>query len=189
MLLQEIRDGAVDGKTDISTVLRKSLVLATKLDHEGFKTWVEKELNGYGPNDELPPYRVLHVQSLGDFVGPFHSVARGLPIPPKNVPEKFRKVATTMSLTDTVAGLSTLLREREDELIAPWPADLTAVLADKFYEGMNLVRAWRVVPRNLVAGVIDTVRNRLLGFVLEIEKQYPEAGEKRRAPPSRRLTA
>jgi hypothetical protein len=72
MLLQEIRDGAVDSKTDITTVLRKCLVLAAKLRHEGFRKWVEQELNGYqGDRDDLPPYRVLHVESLGYFVGRF----------------------------------------------------------------------------------------------------------------------
>jgi hypothetical protein len=44
MLLHEIRDGAVDSMTDITTVLRKCLVLAVKLGHEDFRKWVEQEL-------------------------------------------------------------------------------------------------------------------------------------------------
>jgi hypothetical protein len=77
---------------------------------------------------------------------------------------------------DPIAALVSLT-EGDGDRRSPWPADVTAATADKFYQGMNLVQAWRVVPRNAIVGVVDTVRNRLLNFVLDIEQQYPEAGE------------
>jgi hypothetical protein len=58
-----------------------------------------------------------------------------------------------------------------------WPADLIACCQDEFMEMMVLIRAWKVIPRNALVGVIDTVRNRILGFVLEIENLAPDAGE------------
>lgn len=176
-LLQEIRDGAVDSRTDIATVLRKCLILAEKLGHDGFKQWVERELNGYGPKDKLPPYRTLHVESLGHFTGAFGMQVRNQPIPPSGIPEKLRELVTTLPVVDGIAGLASLIEGKED-LEAPWPADLVALVAREFYQGrMVLVQAWRVVPRSLIVGIIDTVRNRILNFVLEIEKQDPQAGE------------
>jgi hypothetical protein len=39
------------------------------------------------------------------------------------------------------------------------------------------MQAWKVVPRGLIVGLIDSVRNSVLSFVLEIEKINPDAGE------------
>jgi hypothetical protein len=180
MLLQEIRDGAVDSNNDITTVLRKCLLLAAKLGHDGFRQWVEQELNGYqGKIEDLPPYRLLHVESLGVFVGSFGRQLNNAPIPTGLVPEELREFVARVPLVDPIASLVALAEnEGGKELNAPWPADLTALVSDKFYDGMNLIKAWRVVSRNSIVGVVDTVRNRVLSFVLEIEKQYPEAGEK-----------
>lgn len=177
-LLEEIREGAVDSTTDITTVLRKCLILAEKLGHQGFRSWVEQELNGYGSEDGLPPYRILHVQSRGHFFGPFGSQIRNQPLPIAPVPEEFRKIVTTLPVLDGIGSLASLILERKHgELEAPWPPDLTAFLAHKFSDGMVLAQASRVVPLSLMVGIIETVRNRILSFILEIEKQNPRAGD------------
>ena len=41
----------------------------------------------------------------------------------------------------------------------------------------RLFGAWRVVPKPTVEHMLDTVRNRLLNFILEIEEVEPNAGE------------
>jgi hypothetical protein len=45
------------------------------------------------------------------------------------------------------------------------------------YPGLVLMEAWNAVPLSFVVGILDTVRNRVLNFALEIEEQYPEAGD------------
>src|SRR5271154_2225264 len=40
-------------------VLRKALVVAKKLDVTDFQEWIERELKGYGPGDDIPKYRVV----------------------------------------------------------------------------------------------------------------------------------
>jgi hypothetical protein len=42
---------------------------------------------------------------------------------------------------------------------------------------MNCLSAWQVIPRGGVVGILDTVRTRILNFVLEIESEAPDAGE------------
>jgi hypothetical protein len=58
-LLQQIQDGAIEGGSDLSTVLRKCLVLASGLDNEPLKTWSQCDLNGYPKPGELPEYRII----------------------------------------------------------------------------------------------------------------------------------
>jgi AbiTii len=69
-LLDEIIDLAVDNSASVSVLLRKCLVLAHTLKNERLKTWVEKELDGYDNEDELPEYRRVEIVAKGVFVGP-----------------------------------------------------------------------------------------------------------------------
>ena len=59
-LLREIQDAAVDGTSDLESLLRKCRVLATRLKHDELKNWVTWELDGYPAEVPLPDYRKLH---------------------------------------------------------------------------------------------------------------------------------
>jgi hypothetical protein len=54
-LVEELQRDALDGRTDVSTLLRKAYVVATKLGLAEFKSWCDRELNGY--DRDLPEYR------------------------------------------------------------------------------------------------------------------------------------
>ena len=68
-LVEELQRDALDSKINVSDLLRKSLVVATKLNLADFRKWVECELNGYGKDDGLPDYRLIRcqVQSTNPF--------------------------------------------------------------------------------------------------------------------------
>ena len=42
---------------------------------------------------------------------------------------------------------------------------------------MVLVQAWQSLGVSSLVGILSTVRNRILNFVLEIEGSFPDAGE------------
>jgi hypothetical protein len=181
ILLHEIRDLATDSSARLSDVLRKAKVLAARLGNQAFKQWVDRELNGYKPNDELPPYRKIRVASYGNFSGPFDSGLSGAPIPTGCLPEKFREFSTTMQLVDAVSYyedlVSTSVADAKNEIRASWPADLIGLVGGQIYVDMNCISAWRSVPRGAIVALVDTVRNRILDFVLEMEAAAPDAGE------------
>lgn len=177
-LLQEIQRDAVDPNVEISTLLRKCKILATRLKNEQFKLWVDQELNGYTSEKILPSYRILNVQSLGDFSGMMGSGLRNAPIPSALVPEKWREIATTAYLTDGIGSYASLVKEKKESMLASeWPGDLVMLVSKKIMANMSLMRAWRYIPPASILGLIDTVRNRVLSFVLEIESEAPTAGE------------
>jgi hypothetical protein len=76
-----------------------------------------------------------------------------------------------------IAAVEDLLRSDEGAFTSPWPANAVVRYADRVYEGMGMMHAWRVIPRGAVVGIVDGVRNRLLSFALELEQVAPEAGE------------
>lgn len=178
-LLKEIQAAAIDANIDICVVLRKCKVLAKRLGSAEFDSWVEHELNGYSAKEDLPRYRMIPVQSRGDFVGMFGSELRNAPIPPLCLPEEIRDVATKQYLLEPISHFVSLVGKGSGDptLRCDWPADVIALYGDKVYQHMRCLAAWRVLSRNSFSAVLDTVRNRVLSFVLEIETEAPDAGE------------
>lgn len=42
---------------------------------------------------------------------------------------------------------------------------------------MSCLEAWKVIPYPAIVAVLDSVRNKILSFALEIENEFPGAGE------------
>lgn len=181
-LLRNIQNAAVDSSVPLPMLLRQCKILAARLANQEFKSWVEHELSGYPDNDSLPPYRVLTVNSKGHFSGPFQSGLRNADIPLMCLPEKLRKNLSHSYMREPVSALEMLI-EKSDSSTAqePWNPDIVAHVGQDIYEGMNCMQAWKVIPMTAVVAAVDTVRTRILNFVLEIEAEAPDAGE---APPN-----
>jgi hypothetical protein len=175
-LLDEIISGAVDDKTNVSVVLRKCLLLAHQLRNEKLKIWAERELNGYTDVDALPPYRVVGVQATGTFSGPMGTIIRNQPLPASILDEEYRHWATTAYLMQPIASFD-IGKDAEGKPNGghyTWPADLTAMYANKFMRGYNLVRASIQVSGTAFVGVLDNVRTRILQLALELKDQLGE---------------
>lgn len=176
-LLRDIQDAAIGTDVPIATVLRKAQVLAARLDHEPLRAWVMAELDGYDNVDDLPDYRRIgQVPVLGHFSGPGGSSTTNRPLPPRCVPENFREFLFTHNAQEGVAVLEAIVQSGPNAKY-PWPSDVVAEFQEDFIEYMALVQAFKAVSTTILAGVLDTVRNRLLAFVIDIEKLDPHAGE------------
>jgi len=181
-LLDDIEAAATTSAEPLTDLLRRCKVLAARLKHAEFANWVSRELNGYENDEEVPPYRVVSTpNSIGSFVGAMGMRASGVPLPLMNVPEGVREKLRVTSFRQSVAALQELATNDRKGLQRPWDANLIAVLQAKFMEGMMLVAAHADVPPGAVSGILDTVRTRVLDFVLAIKAQNPEAGE---SPPN-----
>ena len=55
-IVLELQRMATDSSVDVGELLRKALVVATKLELTEFRDWIMHELNGYGES-EVPSYR------------------------------------------------------------------------------------------------------------------------------------
>ncbi len=69
MLLDDIIELATNTGQSITVLLRKCVVLAHQIKNDRLKTWANKELSGYGDEDELPDYRVVSATATGHFSG------------------------------------------------------------------------------------------------------------------------
>ena len=177
-LLREIQTAAIDADIELAVLLRKCKVLAARLGNPEFKQWVENELNGYDSIDNLPEYRIIYVNSKGHFTGPFQSGLRNADIPLSCIDKRFHETLSHSYLFVSVAALENLVEgASEGNLQEPWNPDLVAHVGQGIYQGMNCMQAWKVVPKVSIVAALDTVRNRILSFALEIEAESPGAGE------------
>ncbi|MFG0610815.1 hypothetical protein [Delftia sp. WSY_14] len=177
-LLRQIQDAAIDSSIDLPTLLRKCKVLANRLGSDDFKLWVERELSGYDDKDSIPEYRVFSVNSKGHFSGPFGSGLRNADIPLRCLPEDFRDFMGKAYMGAPIATIESLVRNNDSGSVQePWSPDLVAHFGRRIYENMACMQAWKVIPVGALVATLDSVRTKVLNFVLEIENHNPAAGE------------
>jgi hypothetical protein len=179
-LLTDIQAAAVGPGHSVSDLLRKCQILAFRLKHEPFKTWVTHELNGYPNEAELPPYRSsMRGELKANLVGPFGSSATNMQVPLSLIPEEVREQATRFDFYQGVAMLESLASQAEtgegSMVQSPFPVDLAARL--EILQGYQTMQMWLEVPVSAVVGILDQIRTRALTFALEIEAENPAAGQ------------
>jgi len=170
-----LRSDVLDGDVNITSSLRRAKVLAAELHHDGFRAWVDAELFGYRGDPELPDYRIFRTDSFGTFSGPFQRVINNFLIPVFNLPDEVRELATEVRLNQPVGELEALARKGQD-LQEFWPTEAVLLARDRIQlsGGYILVEARKLIPCYICEGIVETVRNKLLEFIIELQKLNPE---------------
>jgi hypothetical protein len=177
-LLREIQSDAINSNVNVSDLLRKCKILAYRLGNDDFKSWVDFELNGYGSTDSLPNYRTVYVGSKGYFVGSFGRSLSNADIPTHGLPDWLQESCSKADFNNPIATLeSYTFNDKNGQLTQSWSPAILAKFGSNMYSDLNCIQAWKVIPVASVIGIIDTVKTKILNFVLEIEVINPEAGE------------
>lgn len=175
-LLEQIQDAAVDSQSDLAMVLRKCKVLAARLNSKPLEDWLLWESNGYPEDVAVPSYRTFTVTLKGHFSGPFGSGLRNTPVPLVCVPGPLRRGYENYECRQSIAVLGQLVEGSEGTLHLT-TGDLNVILGGKVYRGMNCIQVWGEFGTANFVEILNSVRNRLLDFVLAIWKENPTAGE------------
>jgi len=183
-LLHQIQADAIDRNSDLSNLLRKCLVLAALIENEPLKTLARAELDGYPESSPVPDYRILRgLQNFGDLFGPYAQLTNAR-LSVSGLPEEVRDSYTNPQLRQGVRSIQAMISD-EVAIRWAWPAEaIGAFDPGEFREDLRLVNAWTNVPTSMLEGVLDTIRNRVLNFVLEIDPLIPEpVGDNKANPP------
>lgn len=178
-LLREIQDAASSDGTRVTSLLRRCKILAARLQSAELAAWVDLELDGYDSDADLPDYRKLgHGEVKGNFVGGFGSALKNVPIPIQCLGPTLWEDYMGIKMREGIGAYEDLVLGNDRAVFALIiPADFVLRFADQVYQGMNCLQAWQEIPRGTVVTVLDAVRNKILGFALDIEKENPQAGE------------
>jgi hypothetical protein len=192
-LLSEIETGALDSSSDLPDLLRKCISLGGVTGSARLREWATLELKGYGPQDELPSYRLTSSLLYLDGAT-MNARVKGQQVPLNMIPEVARaSVQGDIHLPQSIAELADLLKSarqsREDviRLAPPHVQELLALInhalaqADKaqFGGGFGLPasqvveRVYWMVGLSTFAAIIDGVRTTLVELVAEMRAGSP----------------
>ncbi len=167
-LIEELQRDALDANVRVSDLLRKAKTIAVKLDLPEFGAWVEKELNGY-PQGDVPEYRKVSGQVKGR--NPFHGWQ------PVLFPDsEFDRIFSNREVHQKVAELENVVANAGDsgQLQIPLNAEAKAHLMNATGFDMDFTV---MVPTSAAVGIVDAVRNALLGWALKLEKSGVKGSE------------
>jgi AbiTii len=92
--------------------------------------------------------------------------------------EELRESLFHAEVREGIAQIEHLLSAGHHTFQILWPADVVALLQRRpIYEGMVLMEAWQVIPATAYSSVLGGIRDRVLQFALDIERENPAAGE------------
>jgi hypothetical protein len=163
-LVLELQELASNSSNDIRDLLRKALLVATKLKVDDFRDWIECELNGYGDRD-VPDYRTTRAE-LKAF-NPYRGYIPFL-IKDDNLYDKVTQVELRESISSLVSLLDKDTGEGGRHLMIPFSNQMKMFLT----EGQDVyMEPIRFIGSNIIARIIDAVRTMILDWSLKLESE------------------
>jgi len=155
-------------------------MLAQRIGNEDLKNWVISELTGYGPRRDLPDYRILQRPTIfGHYVGFGGAQLQNIQIPDSAFPQGMLASIAPLRFYQGVSELAALIAGAKDNYI--WvgipPEALQFIRYVEVRGDMQLVEARKASSTSFINGILDTVRNRILDFTLELEDFAETAGD------------
>ena len=144
----------------MSDLLRKSLVIATKLNLGEFKTWVEQELNGYGETRLVPDYRTVQGRIVA------FNPALGSYIPAIFQDAALAKLLSIRHETCSAGAIESLMACKGTTLVSDFTPDILARLMET--QRYPLIPQVEITKASYL-GILDAIRNAVLTWSLKLE--------------------
>jgi AbiTii len=165
-LILQIQQATLDSSSSLTDTLRRSKIACAKLGLADFGKWVEQELTGYtGKGKDLPPYR--RPQGTAELFNPFHGWLT-IGFPSGTMEDSWTRAYVAMSVPSMEDSLSRLASKPGGVFVFPYAAEMKRHLLDGM-QGASDVRLR--VEASQIAGLLQHVRDILLDWTLEMEKQ------------------
>lgn len=160
-IVVRLQEMASDKDTPVPDLLRKALMIATKLGLEEFRAWVLHELNGYRDIKDIPEYRKIR----GDLraQNPYHGLIPFI-IPDSATAEMVSSKPVFESI-ESLCHLATT--DSKGVLTYTFAPELEAMLMK--IQGGYPLRPLLVVGHNQIAAIVEKVRTHLLDWALRLE--------------------
>jgi hypothetical protein len=158
-IIIQLQHDVLDRNVSTSDVLRKALVVATKLNLLDFERWITNELNGY--EVEVPEYRILRgqVKSKNPYRGDW-------------IPVVFRDAELAESLCEMrcvqpIAEIEGMIQDAGPEVMFGFSYELELTIMKS---ARLKVPPVRVFARSGLDRIVDVVRTAILKWMLRLEK-------------------
>ncbi len=161
----QLQELAMDSGTHLPDLLRRALLVATKLNLTESKNWIMDELNGYKDIERLPGYRRISGQLK--IHNPFYGLTPFV-ISDTKLADAVRQVI----VSESVESLQHLVREgsNADTLAFPFSPEQEAILM-RMQGGFDPLQPTREVGKSQIAAILEKIRTRILDWALSLEAE------------------
>ena len=174
-LISDIINHLVSQDVSLTVPLTKTKVLATRIENPQLLEWVNNELKGYSDKISLPEYRKTQGSVLADFINNNYKITN-YPIQLPDVGEELEREMKEFLLFESISTMEANWKNENDVMILRYPDGVKASL-EKIMRNSNgpyfqLLNVGISVPLQFILQVLAAVKDRLLDFMLEIERQF-----------------
>lgn len=168
-LVLDLQKLALDPKSDIIELLRKTWFIARKLKVEPLRLWADNELNGYKEGQKLPAYRALRGELR------VRNPYRGWIPVSFETDAAYAEAISTMPADMPVAEIQALLNNTDSSgaVWASFPTEveqhLRSVLVSETGRQRNFQPKLKIGTSRLYA-VLDAVRQQVLDWSMKLEE-------------------
>lgn len=161
-IVLELQREAMSSGSNISNLLRKSLVISRKLKITDFEHWVNQELNGYGDNgDIIPDYR--EVRGSLEFLNHYYGWR-----PVIIQDEKLAEILSKQKIAQPITEIEFLVESDSDQLYIQLPQNIQNQLSEW---GDRTPTQFHVsFGKSQARQIIDSVRNIILDWAIQLEE-------------------
>lgn len=137
------------------------------------KDWINSEVNGYNENDNIPDYRILDAEIVGNYI--VGNMYNGLQCTNQTIPIK-SEYTKTLKKIEVSSGLNEILQlslaekgNEEHSLIMP----LNVVMAQQatIING-QIISANRRLTIYAYTNILNKLKSKVLNILIELEKKY-----------------
>lgn len=160
----ELQRLASDGNCLVDELLRKALVVATKLQISDFKDWINRELNGYHAVSDMPSYRII--QGTLRVMNPV--TGRQMPVFFEAAHDEVK--LSRFAAVQSVGEIQSFVSSGSKQLQCPF----TPVEKQRLLEQLDTpvpMECLRIVSTSSLVTILNAVRNTILEWSLRLEQQ------------------
>ena len=157
-LIDELQLDASNSNVSVSNLLRKTLMVAAKLEVSDIPEWVNKELSGYRGENSVPSYRTLYGSVKAKSL-------RGW-IPVQFPTTEMRDMVSQHDVHESVAQIEALLG-RDGSLRFGFPPEGQQILQNAFVLETEFMG---FLERASLDGILDEIRNRVLHWAIALDR-------------------
>lgn len=161
-LIAELQDEILKDKCDVVTLLRKAHRIAIKYQMTEFDKWIQNELNGYPPeNDMIPSYRDVRgiVKSHNPINGWISVIIED---------QKLENILTHKKIYQSVSELLKLA-DQQNPLYIKFPGATSQQISEMAGYPIVFESALFITKESLL-GIVEKVKNELWEWTLKIEQ-------------------
>lgn len=175
-IIERLIENIANSQMGAGDILRNAKILAYNIDNDDFKNWIDKESNGYSNDEVLPDYRVIKTVLYGriEQIKGFGSslLYNRFLLPTSHLPSEQQDIINTWRCINSIGEVQSMIDNAGDNALAtPCPISVIPLVKRAMSSNVNVNQVWRELQKYDLENIIESVKNRLLDFLLELNKE------------------